>query len=93
MLWDLQVKLNPDWLLSATQPSVADFHQLFAAVFVDPSGRLNLCADVTASTYNQVPTGFPAPGSSMAWLRHSVSVPGPQKLPSKAELDRGPLGQ
>uniref|UniRef100_A0A096MKG2 Nucleolar protein 6 n=1 Tax=Rattus norvegicus TaxID=10116 RepID=A0A096MKG2_RAT len=35
-------------------PSVADFHQLFAVVFVDPSGRLNLCADVTASTYNQV---------------------------------------
>ncbi|XP_021078123.1 nucleolar protein 6 [Mus pahari] len=35
-------------------PTLAEFHQLFAVVFVDPSGRLNLCADVTASTYNQV---------------------------------------
>lgn len=66
----LQVKLNPDWFLSAPpQPTLADFHQLFAVVFVDPSGRLNLCADVTASTYNQVPTSPLPSGSSMSQLR------------------------
>lgn len=60
----LEVELRPDWCLSAPQPTLAEFHQLFAVVFVDPSGRLNLCADVTASTYNQVPSG-PPPGSSI----------------------------
>ncbi|XP_021562923.1 nucleolar protein 6 isoform X2 [Carlito syrichta] len=35
-------------------PALADFHQAFSVVFVDSSGRLNLCADVTASTYHQV---------------------------------------
>ncbi|XP_008840690.1 nucleolar protein 6 isoform X1 [Nannospalax galili] len=35
-------------------PSLADFHQVFPVVFLDSSGRLNLCADVTASTYHQV---------------------------------------
>nr|XP_017509913.2 nucleolar protein 6 isoform X2 [Manis javanica] len=35
-------------------PALADFHQAFSVVFLDPSGRLNLCADVTASTYHQV---------------------------------------
>ncbi|KAF6126053.1 nucleolar protein 6 [Phyllostomus discolor] len=35
-------------------PALADFHQAFAVVFLDSSGRLNLCADVTASTYHQV---------------------------------------
>ncbi|KAM5183507.1 nucleolar protein 6 isoform 1-T2 [Callospermophilus lateralis] len=35
-------------------PALADFHQAFPVVFLDPSGRLNLCADVTASTYHQV---------------------------------------
>ncbi|KAM5298741.1 nucleolar protein 6 isoform 2-T2 [Ctenodactylus gundi] len=35
-------------------PAVADFHQTFPVVFLDPSGCLNLCADVTASTYHQV---------------------------------------
>uniref|UniRef100_A0A8C3XAI9 Nucleolar protein 6 n=1 Tax=Catagonus wagneri TaxID=51154 RepID=A0A8C3XAI9_9CETA len=35
-------------------PALADFHQAFPVVFLDPSGRLNLCADVTASTYRQV---------------------------------------
>lgn len=35
-------------------PAPADFHQAFPVVFLDPSGRLNLCADVTASTYHQV---------------------------------------
>ncbi|EPQ03522.1 Nucleolar protein 6 [Myotis brandtii] len=35
-------------------PALADFHQSFPVVFLDSSGRLNLCADVTASTYHQV---------------------------------------
>ncbi|KAB1252202.1 Nucleolar protein 6 [Camelus dromedarius] len=35
-------------------PALADFHQVFPVVFLDSSGRLNLCADVTASTYRQV---------------------------------------
>ncbi|XP_006898604.1 PREDICTED: nucleolar protein 6 [Elephantulus edwardii] len=35
-------------------PALADFHQAFPVVFLDPSGCLNLCADVTASTYHQV---------------------------------------
>ncbi|KAG8505889.1 Nucleolar protein 6 [Galemys pyrenaicus] len=38
----------------ASLPAVADFHQAFPVVFLDSSGRLNLCADVTASTYHQV---------------------------------------
>uniref|UniRef100_A0A452SLX4 Nucleolar protein 6 n=1 Tax=Ursus americanus TaxID=9643 RepID=A0A452SLX4_URSAM len=35
-------------------PALADFHQAFPVVFLDSSGCLNLCADVTASTYHQV---------------------------------------
>ncbi|XP_004600255.2 nucleolar protein 6 [Sorex araneus] len=35
-------------------PALADFQQAFPVVFLDPSGRLNLCADVTAATYRQV---------------------------------------
>nr|XP_004658431.2 nucleolar protein 6 [Jaculus jaculus] len=35
-------------------PALADFHQVFPVVFLDSSGLLNLCADVTASTYHQV---------------------------------------
>nr|XP_019589872.1 PREDICTED: nucleolar protein 6 isoform X1 [Rhinolophus sinicus] len=35
-------------------PALADFHRAFPVVFLDISGRLNLCADVTASTYHQV---------------------------------------
>uniref|UniRef100_A0A2K6JX79 Nucleolar protein 6 n=1 Tax=Rhinopithecus bieti TaxID=61621 RepID=A0A2K6JX79_RHIBE len=35
-------------------PALADFHQAFSVVFLDSSGHLNLCADVTASTYHQV---------------------------------------
>ncbi|XP_029059010.1 nucleolar protein 6 isoform X3 [Monodon monoceros] len=35
-------------------PALADFHQAFPVVFLDSSGRLNLCADVTASTCHQV---------------------------------------
>ncbi|XP_011835415.1 PREDICTED: nucleolar protein 6 isoform X2 [Mandrillus leucophaeus] len=42
-------------------PALADFHQAFSVVFLDSSGRLNLCADVTASTYHQ--------GWSLLWLQ------------------------
>ncbi|XP_001365176.3 nucleolar protein 6 isoform X1 [Monodelphis domestica] len=35
-------------------PAVADFHQAFSVVFLDASGHLNLCADVTVPTYQQV---------------------------------------
>ncbi|NXU41603.1 NOL6 protein, partial [Drymodes brunneopygia] len=35
-------------------PVLDDFHQAFAVVFVDPSGLVNLCADMTASKYHQV---------------------------------------
>lgn len=35
-------------------PALADFHRSFPVVFLDTSGCLNLCADVTASTYHQV---------------------------------------
>ncbi|XP_074851941.1 nucleolar protein 6 [Carettochelys insculpta] len=35
-------------------PTLADFHQVFEVVFVDPSGLVNLCADMTASKYKQV---------------------------------------
>lgn len=37
------------------QPVLDDFHQAFEVVFVDPSGLVNLCADMTASKYHQVP--------------------------------------
>ncbi|XP_037654304.1 nucleolar protein 6 [Choloepus didactylus] len=35
-------------------PALADFHQAFSVVFLDSSGHLNLCADVTAATYHQM---------------------------------------
>ncbi|XP_053557019.1 nucleolar protein 6 isoform X2 [Bombina bombina] len=35
-------------------PSVADFHQAFEVVFVDPLGLVNLCADMTTSKYRQL---------------------------------------
>ncbi|OXB79791.1 UNVERIFIED_CONTAM: hypothetical protein H355_012851 [Colinus virginianus] len=41
-------------LMSAGRPSLADFHHAFEVVFVDPSGLVNLCADMTASKYHQV---------------------------------------
>ncbi|KAM9096445.1 nucleolar protein 6 [Sarcophilus harrisii] len=40
--------------LDPSLPALADFHQAFSVVFVDPSGYLNLCADVTVPTYQQV---------------------------------------
>lgn len=43
---------NKDCLLF--QPALADFHHAFEVVFVDPSGLVNLCADMTASKYHQV---------------------------------------
>ncbi|XP_032434833.1 LOW QUALITY PROTEIN: nucleolar protein 6 [Xiphophorus hellerii] len=38
----------------STAPSLAEFHNAFQVVFVDPSGHLNMCADMTASTYKQL---------------------------------------
>ncbi|KAG7481304.1 hypothetical protein MATL_G00065380 [Megalops atlanticus] len=38
----------------STAPSLSEFHSAFQVVFVDPSGHLNLCADMTANTYKQV---------------------------------------
>ncbi|XP_062984381.1 nucleolar protein 6 [Elgaria multicarinata webbii] len=37
-----------------TLPPLTDYHEAFQVVFVDPSGLVNLCADMTASTYKQV---------------------------------------
>ncbi|KAK0147285.1 Nucleolar protein 6 [Merluccius polli] len=41
---------NPD----STAPSLPDFQKAFQVVFVDPSGHLNMCAEMTACTYKQV---------------------------------------
>ncbi|XP_041957750.1 nucleolar protein 6 [Alosa sapidissima] len=41
---------NPD----SKAPSLSDFHSAFQVVFVDPSGHLNLCADMTTQTYKQI---------------------------------------
>ncbi|KAM4049230.1 nucleolar protein 6 [Anomaloglossus baeobatrachus] len=35
-------------------PSIADFHQAFEVVFVDPLGLINLCAEMTAAKYKQI---------------------------------------
>lgn len=40
--------------LHMLQPSQPEFHDAFQVVFVDPSGHLNMCADMTACTYKQV---------------------------------------
>uniref|UniRef100_A0A8C4U9H9 Nucleolar protein 6 n=1 Tax=Falco tinnunculus TaxID=100819 RepID=A0A8C4U9H9_FALTI len=40
--------------VDASLPVLDDFHQAFEVVFVDPSGLVNLCADMTASKYHQV---------------------------------------
>ncbi|KAJ8414951.1 hypothetical protein AAFF_G00024740 [Aldrovandia affinis] len=38
----------------STAPSLSEFHSAFQVVFVDPSGHLNLCADMTANTYKHI---------------------------------------
>ncbi|KAM3867565.1 nucleolar protein 6 [Diretmus argenteus] len=38
----------------STAPSLAELQSAFQVVFVDPSGHLNMCADMTACTYKQV---------------------------------------
>ncbi|XP_073536523.1 nucleolar protein 6 isoform X2 [Phyllobates terribilis] len=38
----------------SSSPSVADFHQAFEVVFVDPLGLVNLCAEMTAAKYKQI---------------------------------------
>uniref|UniRef100_A0A8C3K0Z5 Nucleolar protein 6 n=1 Tax=Calidris pygmaea TaxID=425635 RepID=A0A8C3K0Z5_9CHAR len=40
--------------VDSSLPVLDDFHQAFEVVFVDPSGLVNLCADMTASKYQQV---------------------------------------
>uniref|UniRef100_A0A8C2FXW8 Nucleolar protein 6 n=1 Tax=Cyprinus carpio TaxID=7962 RepID=A0A8C2FXW8_CYPCA len=42
---------NPD-----SKPSLPEFHAAFSVVFVDPSGHLNLLADMTVFTYKRVST-------------------------------------
>uniref|UniRef100_A0A3Q1AQ75 Nucleolar protein 6 n=1 Tax=Amphiprion ocellaris TaxID=80972 RepID=A0A3Q1AQ75_AMPOC len=44
----------------STAPTLAEFHSAFQVVFVDPSGHLNMCADMTACTYMQVTFPFRA---------------------------------
>ncbi|XP_033020116.1 nucleolar protein 6 [Lacerta agilis] len=46
------ISLSKDGVSSL--PTLADFHAAFQVVFVDPSGLVNLCADMTASTYKQI---------------------------------------
>ncbi|TRY85695.1 hypothetical protein DNTS_013423 [Danionella cerebrum] len=41
---------NPD----SKAPSLPEFHSAFSVVFVDPSGHLNLLADMTAFTYKRI---------------------------------------
>ncbi|KAI4898333.1 hypothetical protein NFI96_024564 [Prochilodus magdalenae] len=41
---------NPD----SKAPSLPEFHSTFQVVFVDPSGYLNMCADMTSFTYKQI---------------------------------------
>ncbi|KAK2911723.1 hypothetical protein QQF64_027542 [Cirrhinus molitorella] len=41
---------NPD----SKAPSLPEFHAAFSVVFVDPSGHLNLLAEMTAFTYKQI---------------------------------------
>ncbi|KAI5088223.1 nucleolar protein 6 [Silurus meridionalis] len=41
---------NPD----SKAPSLPEFHSAFQVVFVDPSGHLNMCADMTTFTYKQI---------------------------------------
>ena len=36
------------------RPTIVDFRKAFDVVFVDVTGYLNLCADVSLSTYHQV---------------------------------------
>lgn len=48
------VVLNTHYVASTPQPSMSDFHSAFQVVFIDPSGHLNLCADMTPQTYKQV---------------------------------------
>ncbi|KAG8549855.1 hypothetical protein GDO81_019490 [Engystomops pustulosus] len=54
---------NTDWTVKGitmsrspdpSLPSLADFHQAFEVVFVDPLGVVNLCADMTAATYRRI---------------------------------------
>ncbi|XP_066272586.1 nucleolar protein 6-like [Branchiostoma lanceolatum] len=60
----LQYLANSDWttqgisLASAVRtedvPTLSDFHQAHQVVFVDPTGHLNMCADMSTATYARV---------------------------------------
>ncbi len=50
--------IMPFFYFFLLQPSLPEFHAAFSVVFVDPSGHLNLLADMTAFTYKQVSTSL-----------------------------------
>uniref|UniRef100_A0A8C2FXR8 Nucleolar protein 6 n=1 Tax=Cyprinus carpio TaxID=7962 RepID=A0A8C2FXR8_CYPCA len=54
---------NPD----SKAPSLPEFHAAFSVVFVDPSGHLNLLADMTVFTYKRVSTAVESLQFSYQW--------------------------
>ncbi|XP_048460739.1 nucleolar protein 6 [Rhincodon typus] len=46
--------ISLSWDTDNSAPSLGEFHQAFEVVFVDPSGFVNLCAEMTASKYKQI---------------------------------------
>lgn len=46
----ITLEKNPD----SKAPSLPEFQTAFQVVFVDPSGHLNMCADMTACTYKRI---------------------------------------
>eukprot|EP00057_Strongylocentrotus_purpuratus_P024939 XP_011679413.1 PREDICTED: nucleolar protein 6 [Strongylocentrotus purpuratus] len=72
---------------SQTLPGLEEFHQHFPVVFVDPSGYLNLCADMTGTTYEHVvkqwllphfivTTDWASKGVTMCKSSNSQTLPG-----------------
>eukprot|EP00058_Branchiostoma_floridae_P009064 XP_002594552.1 hypothetical protein BRAFLDRAFT_279825 [Branchiostoma floridae] len=60
----LQYLANSDWstqgislascVTAEDVPTLSDFHQAHQVVFVDPTGHLNMCADMSTATYARV---------------------------------------
>ncbi|XP_078616347.1 nucleolar protein 6-like [Branchiostoma floridae x Branchiostoma japonicum] len=60
----LQYLANSDWstqgislascVTTEDVPTLSDFHQAHQVVFVDPTGHLNMCADMSTATYARV---------------------------------------
>ncbi|KAI8481867.1 Nucleolar protein 6 [Branchiostoma belcheri] len=60
----LQYLANSDWTTQGISlassvttedvPTLSDFHQAYQVVFVDPTGYLNMCADMSTATYARV---------------------------------------